>query len=158
MPALLFVTGECAVQHHSQQSVAPPSFSLSLPLSLAVALSHWLFLCLSIVSRSNPTNAPVSQLRSTVFVLQNPRQHKKSSFKGGEKAASTAVSACLSQLVRLEREKSAYVLVGGGGGCGENRSVSPEVKLYHLANACLYGASVLSELGADQNFEWLLSR
>ncbi|CAM9763642.1 unnamed protein product [Hapterophycus canaliculatus] len=77
--------------------------------------------------------------------------------QGGERAASTAVSACLSFLVRLEREKSAYVCGGGDGG-GGNRSVSPEVKLYHLANACLYGASVLSGLGADENFDRLLTR
>ncbi|CAM9551716.1 unnamed protein product [Ectocarpus sp. 12 AP-2014] len=75
--------------------------------------------------------------------------------QGGEKAASTAVSACLSLLVQLEREKSAYVWGGSGGGTG---CVSPEVKLYHLANACLYGASVLSGLGAVQNFDWLFSR
>ncbi|CAM9864397.1 unnamed protein product [Scytosiphon promiscuus] len=75
--------------------------------------------------------------------------------QGGEKAASTAVSACLSYLVRLEREGSAYVCgVDGGGG----RHVSPEVKLYHLANACLYGASVLSAPGADEDFDWLCTR
>ncbi|CAM9604885.1 unnamed protein product, partial [Ectocarpus sp. 12 AP-2014] len=50
---------------------------------------------------------------------------------------------------------SAYVWGGSGGGTG---CVSPEVKLYHLANACLYGASVLSGLGAVQNFDWLFSR
>ncbi|CAN0525396.1 unnamed protein product, partial [Ectocarpus sp. 12 AP-2014] len=76
--------------------------------------------------------------------------------QGGEKAASTAVSACLSLLVQLEREESAYVWGGGGG--GGTGCVSPEVKLYHLANACLYGASVLSGLGAVQNFDWLFSR
>ncbi|CAM9227647.1 unnamed protein product, partial [Ectocarpus sp. 13 AM-2016] len=73
--------------------------------------------------------------------------------QGGEKAASTAVSASLSLLVQLEREESAYVWGDGGTGC-----VSPEVKLYHLANACLYGASVLSGLGAVQDFDWLFSR
>ncbi|CAN0223408.1 unnamed protein product [Ectocarpus sp. 12 AP-2014] len=77
--------------------------------------------------------------------------------QGGEKAASTAVSACLSLLVQLEREESAYVWGGGGGGGGTG-CVSPEVKLYHLANACLYGASVLSGLGAVRNFDWLFSR
>ncbi|CAN0134606.1 unnamed protein product [Ectocarpus sp. 4 AP-2014] len=79
--------------------------------------------------------------------------------QGGEKAASTAVSACLSLLVQLEREESAYVRGDGGGdGGGGTGCVSPEVKLYHLANACLYGASVLSGLGAVQNFDWLFSR
>ncbi|CBN79269.1 Protein of unknown function [Ectocarpus siliculosus] len=76
--------------------------------------------------------------------------------QGGEKAASTAVSACLSLLVQLEREESAYVWSGGGG--GGTGCVSPEVKLYHLANACLYGASVLSGLGVVQHFDWLFSR
>lgn len=69
------------------------------------------------------------------------------------------MSACLSLLVQLEREESAYVWGGGGGdGGGGTGCVSPEVKLYHLANACLYGASVLSGLGAVQNFDWLFSR
>ncbi|CAN0031660.1 unnamed protein product, partial [Ectocarpus fasciculatus] len=80
---------------------------------------------------------------------------------GGGKAAATAVSACLSLLVQLEREESAYVWGGGGGGRGGRGGtgcVSPEVKLYHLANACLYGASVLSGLGAVQNFDWLFGR
>ncbi|CAB1100251.1 unnamed protein product [Ectocarpus sp. CCAP 1310/34] len=79
--------------------------------------------------------------------------------QGGGKAASMAVSACLSLLVELEREESTYVWGGGGGGGGGGTGCNPpEVKLYHLANACLYGASVLSGLGAVQNFDWLFSR
>lgn len=36
--------------------------------------------------------------------------------------------------------------------------LSPEVKLYHLANACLYGAAVLSDETTGKHFDWLLSR
>lgn len=101
--------------------------------------------------------------------------------QGGERAASTAVSACLSVLVRLEQECSAYVVANpaclpwvalngvasadgcggwGGDGCTEGPypGVSPEVKFYHLANACMYGAAVLSATGAEKDFDWLLSR
>lgn len=83
------------------------------------------------------------------------------------------MSACLFSLVRLEQEESAYVCAGGtgtdtgtgstassgrSGGDPRSRCVSPEVKLYHLANACLYGASVLSGVGAEEKFDWLFSR
>lgn len=85
------------------------------------------------------------------------------------------MSACLSSLVRLEQENSAYVCAGEtgtgigtstgstvcggrGGGGSQSGCVSPEVKLYHLANACLYGASVLSGVGAEEKFDWLFSR
>lgn len=119
--------------------------------------------------------------------LSRPFFHK--CVQGGERAASTAVSACLTLLVRLEEEGSSYVVdnspclphaarsIGGSAstapnnrsgsstsgvdsrvGQGGSWCVSPEVKLYHLANACLYGATVLSEKGADKNFEWLLRR
>lgn len=106
-----------------------------------------------------PPEAPVCN--SSMYLSSFAKPTTTSNFyfpKGGEKAASSAVSACLSVLVRLERERSAYTSGGGGGGCGGSRCVSPEVKLYHLANACLYGASVLSEVGAYQNFDWLFSR
>lgn len=85
-----------------------------------------------------------------------------------------AVSACLASLVRLEREGSTYVSgatsclhndtsdgVGigrRGGSGGGGGGITPEVKLYYLANACLYGSSALSEKGSDENFDWLLSR
>lgn len=85
-----------------------------------------------------------------------------------------AVSACLALLVRLEREGSTYVsgansglhndTLGGvgmgrrGGGGGGGGGIAPEVKLYYLANACLYGSSALSERGSDNNFDWLLNR
>ncbi len=37
--------------------------------------------------------------------------------------------------------------------------MSAEVKLYHLANACQYGASVLSGIDhAEQNSDWLFTR
>lgn len=87
--------------------------------------------------------------------------------KGGERAASAAVSACLSVLTQLEQEGSAYVAAAtaageGGRDAGPGSSspcVSPEVKLYHLANACLYGAAVLSGSDdAEGDFDWLLSR
>ena len=92
--------------------------------------------------------------------------------QGGERAASVAVSACLALLVRLEREGSTYVSVAttcvhndtadvvstGGRGDGGGGGILPEVKLYYLANACLYGSSVLAEKGSDKNFDWLLIR
>lgn len=69
------------------------------------------------------------------------------------------MSACLSILSQLEREGSSYVTVSGfGATCHE--AVAPEVKLYHLMNACMYGASVFSGEDdlAEGNFDWLLGR
>lgn len=83
-------------------------------------------------------------------------------LQGGERAASTAVSACLSILSELEREGSSYVAVGDFCATrqGSHEAVAPEVKLYHLMNACMYGASVFSggDDLAEENFDWLLGR
>lgn len=114
-------------------------------------------------------------------------------FQGGESAAIAAVSACLSVLVVLERERSTYVIATpsstaysppstgqpglsdslpsavaecGGARPATHRGhrgrssgfLSPEVKLYYLANACMYGAAVLSGATAETNFGWLLTR
>lgn len=96
--------------------------------------------------------------------------------QGGERAAAAAVSACLEILVRLEKEGSAFVmpspapgLVGGSspqdvdGVCSDGVVVgsawlSPELKFYHLANACMYGITVVSTATAERHFDWLLTR
>lgn len=69
------------------------------------------------------------------------------------------MSACLSILSELEREGSSYVAVGDFDTTW-HEAVAPEVKLYHLMNACMYGASVFSggDDLAEGNFDWLLGR
>lgn len=158
----------------------PTCLSFCLSVSLPLSRSELLRVCSPCLHLS-VFLPPLLSLRSTAGLasrgaplfppLPRANTHK---LQGGEKAASAAVSACLSSLVRLEQENSAYVCAGGsssgtgsagstecggrGGGDSQSRCVAPEVKLYHLANACLYGASVLSGDGAEENFDWLFSR
>ncbi|CAM9473740.1 unnamed protein product, partial [Choristocarpus tenellus] len=97
--------------------------------------SHWLMLPLA--SQASPL---CPQPATPHLLLPHP---------GGEQAASLVVSSCLATLIRLEREGSTYV---------SPSNLSPAVKLYHVANVCLYGAGVLAEEGAARDFDWLLSR